>query len=178
LLLTSYQSCILRFSESFYTAVNWSSGIDYDVMLAKYPESYSEYLSYSHSKIANLLFTHELAKRLRRAGMDTLALAAHPGLANTNLHAEFNKKWFSSVVGFVRAFLSHDDVGGAMPIVMAAIDATPGLHAETYYCSDGTMESRGNPKAGARWRAYARDDILAEKLWRISEELTGFKYDI
>jgi NAD(P)-dependent dehydrogenase (short-subunit alcohol dehydrogenase family) len=169
---------MLHFSESLYAAVNWTSGIDYDVMLAKHPESYSEYMSYSHSKIANLLFTLELAKRLRRAGTGTLALAAHPGLANTNLHAEFNTKWFSSVVGFVRAFVSHDDVGGAMPIVMAAIDATPGLRSETYYCPDGTMESRGNPKAGARWRAYARDDILAEELWRTSEELTGFKYKI
>jgi NAD(P)-dependent dehydrogenase (short-subunit alcohol dehydrogenase family) len=159
-------------------AVAMSSGIDYDVMLAKTPDDYSEYMSYSHSKIANLLFAHELAKRLSAVGADTLVLAAHPGYARTNLQSEFDTKLIAKVEKLLRPFISHDNVAGAMPMVMAAVDATPGLKSETYYCPDGIMEFTGAPTAGAKWRPYARDDASSLKLWEVSEELSGFKTTI
>jgi NAD(P)-dependent dehydrogenase (short-subunit alcohol dehydrogenase family) len=152
--------------------VNWSSRIDYDVMLAKKPWAFSEYMSYSHSKTANLLFTHELANRLSAAGSDTLALACHPGLAMTNLHSEFNKKWGSGIVGFFRPLVSHDDVGGALSIVMAAVDQTV---TASYYGPDGLLETRGAPKVGAQWRPFAKDSESAKKLWVTSEKLVDFK---
>jgi NAD(P)-dependent dehydrogenase (short-subunit alcohol dehydrogenase family) len=155
--------------------VRWTKGIDYDVMLAKSPEEYSEKKSYSHSKTANLLFAHELAKRLSASGADTLVLAAHPGYARTNLLPTVGNTWRAKLGSMLLPLVSHDDVAGTMPIVMAAVDATPGLKSETYYCPAGFRELKGPPKACAHWYPHAKDDVASLKLWETSEHLTGFQ---
>jgi NAD(P)-dependent dehydrogenase (short-subunit alcohol dehydrogenase family) len=157
-------------------AVGWDKGLDYDIVLAKTPEKYSQFRSYAQSKIANLLFTHELAKRLAAAGSGTLAIAAHPGYSRTNLQSTWDTSFVGKIEKLFRGFVSHDDLGGAMPLVMASVDVS--AKSKSYYCPSKMNESKGPPMAGALWRPYAKDDALSLKLWETSESLVGFKSTI
>ncbi|WP_416393511.1 MULTISPECIES: SDR family NAD(P)-dependent oxidoreductase [unclassified Curtobacterium] len=131
--------------------------------------NYNRVAAYGQSKLANLLFTYELQRRLTAAKDKTAALAAHPGGSSTDLGrhmgpvAEF----------FVMRLASQPAEMGALPTLRAATD--PAAAGGQYYGPDGMGGVRGYPKQVSSSRR-SRDTALAQKLWRVSEDLTGVRY--
>ena len=135
---------------------------------------YKAWRAYGQSKLANLLFTSELQRRLTAAGSPVLATAAHPGYAATNLqfHSQRRALDLISVVG--NRLIAQDEDGGALPTLFAAVADVPG---DGYAGPGGFMEVRGAPKLVKRSRA-AQDAVLARRLWEVSEELTGVRFPL
>jgi NAD(P)-dependent dehydrogenase (short-subunit alcohol dehydrogenase family) len=135
---------------------------------------YSAWRAYGQSKLANLLFTAELQRRLRAAGSPVLATAAHPGYAATNLQFHSERRWMDlmSVVG--NRLLAQDEDGGALPTLYAAVADVPG---NSFAGPDGFMERRGAPKLVGRSKA-AQDTTVARRLWEVSEELTDVRFPL
>lgn len=131
--------------------------------------NYNRVAAYGQSKLANLLFTYELQRRLAAAHKSTTALAAHPGGSSTNLGQHLNP--VSEF--FVMRLMSQPAAMGALPTLRAATD----LHAAggQYYGPNGLGGVRGNPEVATSSRK-SRDPELARRLWTVSEKLTGITY--
>ncbi len=130
-------------------------------------KKYSPQAAYGYSKIANLLFAYELARRLDAAGIDAISAAAHPGWTKTDLAA--NWRW----VRLASPLIGQTPAMGALPALYAAtaLDVRGG----DYFGPRGFMGLRGHP-ARARSSDLTYDTDLAARLWSISEELTGVRY--
>jgi len=131
---------------------------------------YGPWLAYGMSKLANLLFTYELARRAKAAGLELLAVAAHPGVAATQL-ARFS----SLAVRIVSPVIAQPAALGALPQLYAATadDVTSG----DYIGPSGLLESRGYPqKVPSSSRSRSEEEM--QKLWELSERLTGVHYDL
>ena len=144
--------------------------------LAWQSRRYRSWAAYGQSKLANLLFTRELARRARAARLPLLAVAAHPGWAATNL--QFANAGSRTGVGRVVTRMLNSVIGqppedGALPILYAA--TADGVAGGDYVGPDGFLEQRGGPALVGR-SAAARDDVTARRLWARSEELTGVRY--
>ncbi|MFF4060188.1 oxidoreductase [Streptomyces sp. NPDC001668] len=138
---------------------------------------YRRWIAYARSKTANLLFVHELARRLAAHGSDVIAAAAHPGYAATNLQAAgprmAGRKVAERFVGIGNRFFAQSADAGALPTLYAA--TAPGVLPDSF-----TGPSRGGRRGSPApsWRApWTRDDQAAGLLWAASEELTGVAYD-
>jgi NAD(P)-dependent dehydrogenase (short-subunit alcohol dehydrogenase family) len=134
---------------------------------------YSPWPAYGQSKLANLLFTSELARRAAQQGWALTALAAHPGWAATNLQYA-GPAYAHTIVGrtitrAANAALAQSAEAGALPQLRAATD--PSVQPDEYYGPAGLMEARGHPVTVGR-AAAARSAETAAGLWRVSEELT------
>lgn len=131
---------------------------------------YDRWRVYGQTKLANLLFTKELQRRLDEAGSAVRALAAHPGYASTHLQSHTGSRinhvlW--NVIG--NRLLAQSDEMGALPTLFAATQDLPG---DTFVGPDGFMEQRGHPRVVGRTKA-AQDADVARRLWTLSEDLTG-----
>jgi NAD(P)-dependent dehydrogenase (short-subunit alcohol dehydrogenase family) len=131
--------------------------------------SYSRLGAYSQSKLANLMFTYELARRLSGAGT-TIAVAAHPGLASTELG-----RYTPAIVAFFYARVSQKAAMGALPTLRAATD--PGVAGGQYYGPGRLLGTRGYPKLAASSR-QSHDTAIQRRLWAASEELTGVTFPV
>jgi NAD(P)-dependent dehydrogenase (short-subunit alcohol dehydrogenase family) len=136
---------------------------------------YDRWRAYGQTKLANLLFTKELQRRLTEAGSGVRALAAHPGYASTHLQSHTGSRvqhvlW--AVVG--NRLFAQPDTMGALPTLYAATQDLPG---DTFVGPDGFLEQRGYPKVVGRTKA-ARDGDVARRLWTLSEELTGVGFGL
>ena len=138
---------------------------------------YSAWGAYGQSKLANLLFTSELQRRLDVAGIPMKALAAHPGFASTNLQSVGPRERFgegaTKVTGAMNRLLAQSAEMGALPTLFAAV--APGIPGGSYVGPDGFMEQRGHPRIVGRSKA-AQDASAARQLWSMSEELTGVTF--
>jgi NAD(P)-dependent dehydrogenase (short-subunit alcohol dehydrogenase family) len=135
--------------------------------------SYSRWRAYGQSKLANLLFTLELDRRLREVDADVLAVAAHPGYAATNLQfaaTPSRVERLGSVV--LNRVVAQSAERGALPTLYAATAEIPG---NSFVGPDGFQEMRGQPKVVRPVRA-ARDAETARRLWDVSEELTDVHF--
>jgi len=130
--------------------------------------AYNPWSAYAFSKLANLLFTHELERRQMRNNWNIEAVAAHPGYADTNLIAGATVQ--DRAGALANSLFAQSAERGALPTLCAA--TYPGLYGASYIGPDGFMEMRGFPKQ-TRAAAIAYDQRLAKDLWTISEELTG-----
>ncbi|MFJ4644729.1 oxidoreductase [Streptomyces bobili] len=128
--------------------------------------------AYAQSKLANLLFTLELQRRLTQAGSRVRALAAHPGYAATNLQSHAGSRAARAFMSFGNRFFAQDDRAGALPTLYAATADLPGA---SYVGPDGVAEMRGGPTLVGR-TAAASDPEVARRLWTVSEELTKFTF--
>jgi NAD(P)-dependent dehydrogenase (short-subunit alcohol dehydrogenase family) len=130
--------------------------------------------AYARSKLANLLFTHELQRRFHAAGSHTSALAAHPGGASTEVF-RYSSPWVRLPNLMIARLLGRTPAMGALPTLRAGTD--PGAMGGDYYGPAGLFEVRGHP---ARVRASARshDPGLQQRLWRVSEQLTEITYPV
>lgn len=135
---------------------------------------YQRWSVYGQSKLANLLFHHDLDRRLRAAGKPITAVAAHPGYAATNLQlvgAQMDGSTFlERFYGWANDLVAQSAEDGALPQLHAAVadDVQPG----DYYGPNGFMEMWGPPKR-TRGNARARDAVSQRALWERSVELTG-----
>lgn len=133
---------------------------------------YRPWGAYGQSKIANLYFMVELDRRARDAAWDLTSVAAHPGLAATNLMAGMQPGMLDVFAGFV-GLMSQSDAAGALPTLYAATQ--PGVRGGDYYGPSGPGETRGAPRLVAPVpRVLDRD--IAVRLWNRSVELTGVDY--
>ncbi len=137
---------------------------------------YRRWPTYARTKVANLLFTFELDRRCREAGVPVTATAAHPGFAGTHLAA--NGQYGRSSGGIatildaaIRAVSQPASIG-AWPSLMAATDDLPG---GSYVGPSGLGEMGGSPQVVTS-TALARDPVAARALWEISEEVTRISY--
>jgi NAD(P)-dependent dehydrogenase (short-subunit alcohol dehydrogenase family) len=136
----------------------------------QWERSYDRVAAYGQSKLANLMFTYELQRRLAAKGAPTIAVAAHPGLSSTDLmrHLPAPLRPFVPLV-------AQSPARGALPILMAA--TVPGVTGGQYYGPNGPGEWRGDPKL-TRSNRRSYDEAVQDRLWTVSEELTGVKYPV
>ena len=135
---------------------------------------YQRWGAYQQSKLANLLFTLELERRLTAANSPVRALAAHPGYAATNLQFRSERGLEDRVMSLSNRLFAQSDEAGAWPTLFAASQDLPG---GGYVGPDGLAEQRGHPTLVGR-TAAASDVEMAKRLWALSEELTGVQFPL
>ncbi len=136
---------------------------------------YFRWRAYGQSKLANLLFALELERRLRAADSTVKSLAAHPGYAATNLQSAGPPRLDRVVMSVSNRVIAQTDEMGALPTLYAATE--PGLAGGTYVGPDGFAEQRGHPQPVTPNKA-ARDKQVARRLWEVSEEMTGVRFEL
>ncbi|MEU9270160.1 oxidoreductase [Streptomyces sp. NPDC048251] len=139
--------------------------------------TYRRWIAYGRTKTANLLFTHELARRLTAAGAEVVAAAAHPGYAATNLQtagprAE-GRRVAERLMALGNRVLAQSAEAGALPALYAA--TAPGVRPDSFTGPSLAMW-RGAP-APSRRAPWTLDDRVGERLWAASERLTGVSYE-
>jgi len=135
---------------------------------------YRAWRAYGQSKLANLLFTSELQRKLTAAGSTVKATAAHPGYAATNLQFHSENRLMDAFNVFGNRVLAQDEHGGALPTLYAAVADIPG---DSFAGPAGFMEVRGGAKLVKRTDA-AKDADVARRLWDVSEQLTGVRFPL
>jgi NAD(P)-dependent dehydrogenase (short-subunit alcohol dehydrogenase family) len=131
--------------------------------------------AYGQSKLANLLFTYELQRRLAaNPDAKTIAVAAHPGGSNTEL-ARNLPGVFRPVKAVLGPLLFQSPAMGALPTLRAATD--PAVQGGQYFGPSGFLEQRGRPKL-VESSAQSHDEELQRRLWAVSEELTGVSFPV
>lgn len=146
--------------------------IDFDDLHATV--SYRPMRAYSQSKLACLMFAFELQRHSQANHWGVASIAAHPGISRTDLLHNAPGRW--SAAGMMRTllwFMFQPASQGALPTLFAATspEATPG----GYYGPDKMSEMRGFPTV-AKVPPGAEDKAAAERLWRVSEQLTGVSF--
>lgn len=149
--------------------------IDFDDL--QWERGYRRWPAYGRSKLANLLFMRELVRRLNGAGSTVLAAAAHPGLSDTELlNGLVGRSGPLYTVGkTLTSWTGQPASEGALPSLYAATapDVVPG----DYFGPSGRGERKG-PPTRVGMSARARDAAVGERLWDVSEDLTGVTYDL
>lgn len=146
-----------RFGTIDFADLNW------------HDRSYAAMPAYGQSKLANLLFTYELQRRLAAAGHSTLAVASHPGYAATNLQGD------STMMKIVNRVVAQPQAMGALPTLLAATGAD--IQGGDYYGPSGLAELAGKPeKVQSDDRSYNVQD--AQRLWTVSEQLTATPFPL
>lgn len=140
---------------------------------------YNAATAYSQSKLANLLFSMELDRAARRAGLGLISVAAHPGITHTELASKMIEQRsmpgvVSSVVNIGSRLMFQPAERGILPQLYAA--TAPGVSGGDYYGPDGPAEMRGYPTRATPTRT-ARNEQLAQRLWQVTAELTGVEPD-
>ena len=128
---------------------------------------YNSSQAYSDSKLANLLFTLELQRRLTAGGSSVRALAVHPGLTRTNLFGHATGMQ-ATLIGYLGRLVMQDPEHGALATLFAAASDIPGA---SFVWPGGLGHMRGAPEIGTVSRA-AQDAALARSLWDLSARLT------
>jgi NAD(P)-dependent dehydrogenase (short-subunit alcohol dehydrogenase family) len=149
-----------------------AGAIDFDDLQAE--RSYKPMRAYSQSKLACLMFALELQRRSEANRWGVASIAAHPGISRTDLLHNAPGRW--SAAGISRTllwFMFQPASQGALPTLFAA--TSPEARAGVYYGPDRMNEMRGAP-ALAKVPPQAEDPVAAERLWRISEQLTGVAF--
>ncbi|MDQ1440350.1 MAG: hypothetical protein QOG97_578 [Acidimicrobiaceae bacterium] len=137
-------------------------------------KAYKPWRAYGQSKLANLLFTAELQRRLTSVGSSVRATAAHPGYASTNLQFQSGRRSVNIVSRIGNRLLAQDADSGALPTLYAAVADIPG---DSFAGPRGFMEQRGAPKLVGR-SGSAKDMETARRLWDVSEQLTGVHFPL
>ncbi|MGZ5377594.1 MAG: SDR family NAD(P)-dependent oxidoreductase [Mycobacterium sp.] len=137
--------------------------------------NYNRVVAYGQSKLANLLFTYELARRLTARGAPTIATAAHPGASDTELLRNMPGGIRQVSQFFWSNFIAQNAEMGAEPTLRAAAD--PSVQNGQYYGPGGFGEQKGHPKVVAS-SAQSHDEAIQRRLWTVSEDLTGVTYPV
>lgn len=140
-------------------------------------KSYKPWAAYGQSKLANLLFTSELQRRLEKAKIDAIAVAAHPGWSNTSLMKsgpmKGRSKFMTGLAQWVTDRMAQPGTMGALNELYAATAAD--VHGNDYFGPDGKSEQKGYPRKVDRSQ-FAKNAADAKRLWDVSEKLTGISY--
>jgi hypothetical protein len=150
---------------------HWPGRINFDDLNWK-TRRYSPWLAYSQAKLANLLFTSELQRRLEAAGSPLRALAAHPGYSHTNLQGASGRKLSDALMSAATRVVATNADFGARQTLYAASQDLPG---NTFVGPRFGYIGRTQPVGRSR---RARDAATAAALWELSEQLTGTKFPL
>jgi NAD(P)-dependent dehydrogenase (short-subunit alcohol dehydrogenase family) len=150
---------------------HWPGRINFDDLHFK-TRRYSPWLAYSQSKLANLLFTSELQRRLEAAGSPLRALAAHPGYSHTNLQGASGRKLGDALMSAATRVVATNADFGARQTLYAASQDLPG---NTFVGPRFGYLGQTLPVGRSR---RARDAATANALWELSEQLTGAKFPL
>lgn len=138
---------------------------------------YRKWAAYGQSKLANLLFTYELQRKLGAAGASVISVACHPGYAATNLQLAGPRMQGSTFLERLSELgnrvVAQSATMGALPTLYAA--TAPDVRGGDYFGPDGLGEIWGHPKK-VQSNSRSHDTAVAAKLWEISEQLTGIGY--
>lgn len=137
----------------------------------QWERSYSRVGAYGQAKLANLLFTYELQRRLAPLGT-TIAVAAHPGVSNTELMRNAPAALRVPITRLAPLLIQKPEMG-ALPMLRAATDPT--VAGGQYYGPGNRGEVRGYPKLVTS-SAASHDQAVQRRLWAVSEELTGVTF--
>ncbi len=149
-----------------------SGQIDFDDINAE--ESYSRWSRYAMSKLANLLHMYELDRRLRSADSPIIAVACHPGVADTELARNF-PGLLVTMLRPLSSLVMNSAAQGAWPTLAAA--TAPTVESSQYFGPSRSGEWTG-PAREVQPRAKAKRIEPAKRLWALSEEMTGVKYPV
>lgn len=138
-------------------------------------EGYTPFKSYSRSKLANLMFTYEMQRRINASIYDVKVLAAHPGGANTNLASHMGSSKLGEKFEWIMTKVIQTAYDGALPGIRAATDEHA-LGGE-YYGPSGFMETKGKPVI-VNSNDLSHSKIKARRLWNVSEKLVNISFDI
>ena len=144
--------------------------IDFDNLNAE--KSYSKIDAYGQSKLACLMFTYELHRRLTASGSQVLSVAAHPGVSMTNL-GQHMPAFLQLISPLIAPLFTHSPKNAALPSLYAALGKD--IVGGDYTGPSGFREMKGPPAKATSTRA-SHDEQVAAKLWEVSEKLTGFSY--
>jgi NAD(P)-dependent dehydrogenase (short-subunit alcohol dehydrogenase family) len=141
-------------------------------------KSYAPMRAYQQSKLADLIFAFELDRRLRAANSTVMSIAAHPGVADTNLfqtgdHAPLETA-ARKLLGHVISIVLNTDAEGALPTLYAA--TAPEAEDGGYYGPQGFQEMRGEEVVKAKIAPQAVDIAAAARLWQVCKDLTGINF--
>jgi NAD(P)-dependent dehydrogenase (short-subunit alcohol dehydrogenase family) len=141
-------------------------------------KTYHRWRSYGDSKLAMLMLSLTLNRKLQAAGVDAAALCAHPGYARTNLRTsrlETERNRVQRLLLNIFEMMSMSSERGSLPLLCAATD--PEARGGQYIGVSGFLEIQGSPKlTEGQKRAY--DESLQDRLWSVSERLTGVKFPL
>ncbi|WP_018603693.1 SDR family NAD(P)-dependent oxidoreductase [Mycobacterium sp. 155] len=140
----------------------------------QWEHSYNRVAAYGQSKLSNLLFTYELQRRLAAKNEPTIAVAAHPGISDTELTRHIPGAGLPGV-SQLTALVTNSALTGALATLRAATD--PAVRGGQYYGPSGFRELRGYPKL-VQSSKQSHDVDLQRRLWTVSEELTGVSYPV
>jgi len=148
--------------------------LDFDDLMFDDEEAYTPMKAYGNSKLANLLFTYEMQRRLDSKKSDVIAVAAHPGIAVTNLvnHLAPHPLLIKLVMR-LSWWMLQSAAMGALPSIRAAVD--PDVVGGQYFGPDGKKEQKGYPVVVPSNEA-SHNEADARKLWEVSEKLTSVSY--
>jgi NAD(P)-dependent dehydrogenase (short-subunit alcohol dehydrogenase family) len=146
--------------------------IDFDDL--QHDKHYNRIAAYGQSKLANLMFTYELQRRLAAVDAATIAVAAHPGGSNTEL-VRNTPRVVRAVTAAIGPLIMQSAEMGALPLLRAATDPT--VQGGQYYGPDGFQEQRGYPVV-VDSSARSRDEAAQRRLWTVSEDLTGVTFPV
>ncbi len=136
-------------------------------------KQYSRTDAYMQTKLACLMFSQELQRKLASAGRKTLSVAAHPGASDTELARHINPFLANILRYTVIPFVTHSPKNGALPTLLAALE--PNVRGGDYYGPTGFREMKG-PPGKATMSTYSQNQEMAAKLWDLSVQLTGAEY--
>jgi NAD(P)-dependent dehydrogenase (short-subunit alcohol dehydrogenase family) len=140
----------------------------------QWEHGYNRIAAYGQSKLANLMFTFELQRRLAAKRKSTIAVAAHPGTANTEL-TRYLPPFLRPADRLLLPLVVQSAAMGALPTLRAATDTK--VAGGQYYGPGGLGEQRGHPKLVDASK-QARDVELQQRLWAVSQELTGIDFPV
>lgn len=147
-------------------AATLTDGIDFENLKLEKP--YNEWQSYAVSKLADILFTYELDRKIKGVGLNILSVAAHPGVTRTDLQRHIPGEQLEGM------FSEFDEVmqpwQGALPSLFAATDAS--VKGGEFFGPDGEKEFSGYPALSKHSTPTMTDKELAKKLWRYAEDVT------
>jgi NAD(P)-dependent dehydrogenase (short-subunit alcohol dehydrogenase family) len=130
---------------------------------------YSAWLAYGQSKLANLLFTSELQRRLDAAGAPVKSLAAHPGYSATNLQAHSGRRWADAVMAIGNRLATNADFGARQTLYAVSQD----LPGDSFV---GPKFAMAGPTGLSARSPLARSTKTAAALWQLSEQLTDTRF--
>ena len=164
--IVNVSSLAHRFGKLRFHDMNWD-------------QAYHKWGAYGMSKLSSLLFTLELAKKLKQSGSGVIAAAAHPGYADTSLQAKgmlmAGSKGKADVFSAINRLIAQSGEMGALPSLYAA--TAPGVEQGSFYGPSGLLRLKG-------WPSLEKPDPkrtspeAARKLWEVSEDLSGIKFPL
>lgn len=135
-------------------------------------KKYSPSKAYAQSKLACLMFTYELQRRLERSGHPTISVGAHPGIAMTELSRNMPAFQYYLLKYTIAPLLTHSPARGAQPTVLAATGEARG---GDYFGPTGYREFKGKPGL-VKSTDLSKDEKVAKQLWEVSEKLVDYEY--